>query len=33
VVCTPGFNVGAIATYEAAGFERLPETRDLYREA
>ena len=33
VVCTPGFNVGAIATYEAAGFERLPETRDLYRDA
>ncbi|WP_329476021.1 GNAT family N-acetyltransferase [Kribbella sp. NBC_01484] len=33
VVCTPGFNVGAIATYEAAGFERLPETRDHYRDA
>jgi ribosomal protein S18 acetylase RimI-like enzyme len=33
VVCTPSFNVGAIATYKAAGFEPLPETRDLYRKA
>jgi GNAT superfamily N-acetyltransferase len=33
VVCTPGFNVGAIATYKAAGFEQLPEKRDLYRKA
>jgi hypothetical protein len=32
-VCTPGFNVGAIATYKAAGFEQLPEKRDLYRKA
>ncbi|MEV5964293.1 GNAT family N-acetyltransferase [Kribbella sp. NPDC051952] len=32
-VCTPGFNVGAIATYEAAGLTRLPETRDLIRNA
>jgi len=33
VVCTPSFNVGAVATYEAAGFEPLPETRDQYRKA
>ena len=33
VVCTPAFNVGAVATYQAAGFEPLPETRDLYRKA
>ena len=33
VVCTPSFNVGAIATYKSAGFEPLPETRDLYRDA
>lgn len=33
VVCTPGFNVGAIATYQAAGFEQLPELRAQYRKA
>jgi ribosomal protein S18 acetylase RimI-like enzyme len=33
VVCTPSFNVGAVATYRAAGFEQLPETRDLCRNA
>jgi len=33
VVCTPSFNVGAVATYKAAGFEPLPETRDQYRKA
>jgi len=33
VVCTPSFNVGAVATYKAAGFEPLPETRDVYRKA
>ena len=33
IVCTPSTNVGAVATYEAAGFRRLPEVRDLYREA
>jgi len=33
VVCTPGFNVGAIATYQAAGFEQLPEIRAQYRNA
>ena len=31
VVCTPSFNVGAVATYRAAGFDPLPETRDLVR--
>jgi ribosomal protein S18 acetylase RimI-like enzyme len=33
VVCTPAFNVGAVATYQSAGFEPLPETRDVYRDA
>jgi GNAT superfamily N-acetyltransferase len=33
VVCTPGFNVGAVATYRAAGFQPLPETRDQRRKA
>jgi predicted N-acetyltransferase YhbS len=33
VVCTPSFNVGAIATYQAAGFEQLPEIRAQYRKA
>ena len=33
VVCTPAFNVGAIATYMSAGFEQLPEMRDVYRNA
>ncbi|MFG1813061.1 GNAT family N-acetyltransferase [Kribbella sp. NPDC049174] len=33
VVCTPAFNVGAVATYKSAGFEPLPETRDVYRTA
>lgn len=32
-VCTPSANVGAVATYEAAGFERLPDVRDLHRGA
>ena len=31
LVCTPSFNVGAVATYKSAGFEALPETRDLKR--
>ena len=31
--CTPGFNVGAIATYQAAGLEPLPEIRAVYRTA
>lgn len=33
VVCTPSFNVGAVATYKSAGFQQLPEVRDRYREA
>ncbi|GIH93242.1 GNAT family N-acetyltransferase [Planobispora siamensis] len=33
VVCTPSSNVAAVATYESAGFRRLPETRDCYRDA
>ncbi|WP_233712536.1 GNAT family N-acetyltransferase [Kribbella turkmenica] len=31
VVSTPGFNVGAVATYTSAGFVPQPETRDVYR--
>jgi ribosomal protein S18 acetylase RimI-like enzyme len=30
-VCTPSANVGGVATYEAAGFRRLPQRRDLRR--
>ncbi|MCS7475845.1 GNAT family N-acetyltransferase [Umezawaea endophytica] len=33
IVCTPSSNTGAVATYESAGFRRLPEVRDLYRSA
>jgi ribosomal protein S18 acetylase RimI-like enzyme len=33
VVCTPSSNVGAVATYQSAGLERLPERRDLHRDA
>lgn len=33
VVATPSANVGAVATYESAGFRRHPEIRDLCREA
>lgn len=33
IVCTPSFNVGAIATYKAAGFQPLPERRDQYRDS
>jgi ribosomal protein S18 acetylase RimI-like enzyme len=29
--CTPGFNVGAVATYTSAGLEPLPEIRAVYR--
>ena len=32
IVCTPTSYEGAIATYEAAGFLRLPERWDLHRE-
>ncbi|MFD7660272.1 GNAT family N-acetyltransferase, partial [Actinosynnema sp. NPDC059797] len=31
VVCTPSTNVAAVATYESAGFRRLPEIHDLRR--
>ncbi|MEU6663133.1 GNAT family N-acetyltransferase [Streptomyces sp. NPDC046821] len=31
MVCTPSSNVGAVATYKAAGFRELPEIRDRYR--
>lgn len=30
-VCTPSFNVGAVATYRSAGFRQFPEVRDLRR--
>jgi ribosomal protein S18 acetylase RimI-like enzyme len=33
IVCTPSSNVGAVATYQSAGFQRLPEIRDRYRDA
>ncbi|WP_409055429.1 GNAT family N-acetyltransferase [Streptomyces sp. SYP-A7185] len=33
LVCTPSENVAAVATYESAGFRRLPETRDRCRAA
>jgi ribosomal protein S18 acetylase RimI-like enzyme len=32
IVCTPTSYEGAIATYEAAGFLRLPQRWDLHRE-
>jgi ribosomal protein S18 acetylase RimI-like enzyme len=31
--CTPAFNVGAVATYQAAGLEPLDEIRSQYRDA
>jgi ribosomal protein S18 acetylase RimI-like enzyme len=33
IVCTETANVGAVATYESAGFQQLPERRDRYRDA
>ena len=33
VVYTPSSNVGGVATYKSAGFQQLPETRDLHRDA
>ena len=33
IVCTESSNVGAVATYESAGFHQLPERRDQYRDA
>ena len=32
-VCTPSSNVAAVATYKSAGFQQLPEVRDLRRSA
>jgi ribosomal protein S18 acetylase RimI-like enzyme len=32
LVCTPSSNVGAVATYESAGFRQLPEVRDKRRD-
>src|SRR2546429_6604482 len=31
IVCTESSNVGAVATYKSAGFQQLPEVRDLHR--
>jgi ribosomal protein S18 acetylase RimI-like enzyme len=33
IVCTQSSNVGAVATYKSAGFQQLPEVRDLHRSA
>jgi ribosomal protein S18 acetylase RimI-like enzyme len=33
IVCTASSNVGAVATYKSAGFQQLPEVRDLHRSA
>jgi len=33
IVCTASSNVGAVATYKSAGFEQLPDVRDLRRGA
>lgn len=33
IVCTESSNVGAVATYRSAGFEQLPDVRDLRRSA
>jgi ribosomal protein S18 acetylase RimI-like enzyme len=33
IVCTATSNVGGVATYESAGFQKLPERRDRYRDA
>ncbi|MEU6995733.1 GNAT family N-acetyltransferase [Streptomyces sp. NPDC046465] len=33
MVCTPSSNVGAVATYESAGFRQLPVVRDHFRDA
>jgi ribosomal protein S18 acetylase RimI-like enzyme len=33
IVCTPSSNVGAVATYHAAGFRQLPEVRDRRRDS
>jgi ribosomal protein S18 acetylase RimI-like enzyme len=33
IVCIRSLNVGAVATYKSAGFQQLPEIRDLCRDA
>lgn len=33
IVCTPSSNIAAVTTYESAGFRRLPEIHDHYRDA
>lgn len=33
MVCTPSSNVGAVATYNSAGFQQLPEVRDRRRDS
>ena len=33
IVCTPNFYVSAVATYRSAGFQQLPERRNLCRNA
>jgi GNAT superfamily N-acetyltransferase len=33
IVCTPSSNLGAVKTYESAGFQQRPEVRDQYRSA
>jgi ribosomal protein S18 acetylase RimI-like enzyme len=33
IVCTPSANVGAVATYRSAGYQPLPEVRDLFRDS
>jgi ribosomal protein S18 acetylase RimI-like enzyme len=33
IVCTRSLNVGAVGTYKSAGFQQLPEIRDLCRDA
>jgi len=32
IVCTQSSNVAAVATYESAGFQQLPQRRDRYRD-
>ena len=32
-VCTPSANTGGVATYVRAGYDRLPDARDLHRDA
>lgn len=33
IVCAESSNIGAIATYRPAGFQQLPDARDLHRGA